>query len=490
MKSKKLLFLIFISMVSIQLIQAQPSHRRLFYYHPLTNAMPTKGEQITNTDGRFIPNKGWKATNTNSQLKVELADPIPFKGTLVVDVSNFDPANQVTNLKHQIINLYSTIHPSNNKYLFETDNAWWNIRTYYRYSLEDGKAGFRFQAAPNHIDSRTKDDVMLKAGWDSTRTYSFKVIWDQQHIYCLVNDSLITTLLHENQIRAYRIVLLGRDNLIWGYCGQPGPVYSNLRIYTEGEPLENAGPPIAESVTVTDVNHMFVTFNKAVNQESAENRENYNISPPLEINNADLMHDQKTVKLKTKAHHLNRTYALNIKNIVDRLNQNHILTDTTLAYQFSKNFMVSGISKSNYTTGRKEIGATVYSDRPYTITQLSPRLTGLTWIETANDDKDVTGNEFLTFYVNKKTTIYIAYDFRDTGTLPGWLKAYHLTNLSLESDDTAYQVYEKEYNPGMITLGANKGDTSSSMYLILMNDYLDSESPEPPTNINIAKSAQ
>ncbi len=487
MNKSNFIFFVLTILLTLQSLSAQPVHRRLFYYHPLTNAIPAEGEQITNTDGKFISTTGWKATNTNSQLKIDLSQLIPFEGTLMLDVSNFDPAHQATNLKHQIINLYSVIHPSNNKYLFQTDNAWWNIRTYHRYSLGEGMAGFRFQSAPNHIDSRTTDDVMLKTIWDSTKTYTFKVTWDHNDIYCFVDGELISTLPHENQIRAYKIILLGRDNLIWGYCGQPGPVYSNLRIYIEGDPQPDDDPPKVESVAVACVNKVYASFNKALDQKSAENLNNYSITPKIKILKSNLLKDLKTVELLTTAHRLNRFYSLTIQNLKDRLDTADALEDTTIGYQFTREFVVDGISRKNYSIKTKRIGDPVYSDRPYLITQLPESLNQLTWIETANNDKDLFGSEFISFYVNKRVTLYIAYDTQYTDSLPTWLLQWQETNMTIESEDTAYKIYKKEYNPGTITLGANTGGSSSSMYLILMDNYTDDISPSPPEIIGVTK---
>ncbi|HPM60205.1 MAG TPA: hypothetical protein PLN72_11540, partial [bacterium] len=54
------------------------------------------------------------------------------------------------------------------------------------------------------------------------------------------------------QIEPFKYILIGKDNLIWGYCAQPGPWYFDLRIYEKGEAVvEDRVPPAAPAqVTV------------------------------------------------------------------------------------------------------------------------------------------------------------------------------------------------------------------------------------------------
>ncbi|NTW36100.1 MAG: hypothetical protein HGB17_08215 [Syntrophobacteraceae bacterium] len=78
---------------------------------------------------------------------IALASTLPYEGTFVIDVTNFDPVSQNTvENKQHIINLYSRIY-ENNKDIFETDGSWCNIRTGVGYSTGPGVAGFKFLAA-------------------------------------------------------------------------------------------------------------------------------------------------------------------------------------------------------------------------------------------------------------------------------------------------------------------------------------------------------
>jgi hypothetical protein len=235
-------------------LRAQPmDHHHLIYSHPLTSATPGYGETLQNIDGAFDPERGWHATQTTSQLQIYLARALPLEGTLAVKVSNFNPAEQwVDDLKLHIVNLYSRLY-TNNKDIFDTDGSWIQIRTGSGYSAGSGMAGFKVLAASRGIETRDEFTALEDYIWKLGRIYEFRISWTREKVYVALDNAWLVELDFAGQVEPFKYILLGKDNLIWGYCAQVGPYYSDLRIYEEGEAevVVDTDPPAApRSITV------------------------------------------------------------------------------------------------------------------------------------------------------------------------------------------------------------------------------------------------
>jgi hypothetical protein len=131
-------------------------------------------------------------------------------------------------------------------------------------------------------------------------------------------------------------------------------------------------------------------------------------------------------------------------------------------------------SEDTYLTENLEEGDAYYIDRTFTITTISDDLSGLTWILTANDDKNQTSDTFITFDATKNVTLYIGYDKRATKP-PSWMSDYAKILDSIEVSDSSaspLNVYKKDYAAGKIVLGANTGSETGakSMYVVLIKD--------------------
>ncbi len=97
----------------------------------------------------------------------------------------------------------------------------------------------------------------------------------------------------------------------------------------------------------------------------------------------------------------------------------------------------------------------MYIDRSYTYQTVPPALTGGTYLQTANGDKNSQGKSFLTFDVNQPVTVYAAHDQRITAK-PSWLSAFTLTTTGWASSDTTFDVYEQSFPAGTVVLGGNQ----------------------------------
>ncbi len=111
-------------------------------------------------------------------------------------------------------------------------------------------------------------------------------------------------------------------------------------------------------------------------------------------------------------------------------------------------------------------GERVYIDRSYTFKTLPGAITGATYIKTANNDKNSTGNTFLSFTVDQPVTVYVGHDNRITPK-PSWLNSFTNTGMTLETSDTTLDLYSQSFPAGTVVLGGNDG-AKKSMYSVVV----------------------
>jgi len=114
-------------------------------------------------------------------------------------------------------------------------------------------------------------------------------------------------------------------------------------------------------------------------------------------------------------------------------------------------------------------GKLVFTDRDYLFSDLPGSLLGLTYIKTANDDKLIQDDNFLSFDVDKDVTLYIVHDDRINN--PSWLGSFLDTGQDIVRTDIHViylSVFEKNFTKGSVTLGGNEGISQSSMYSVII----------------------
>lgn len=121
-------------------------------------------------------------------------------------------------------------------------------------------------------------------------------------------------------------------------------------------------------------------------------------------------------------------------------------------------------------------GARVYIDRNYIYSDIPALLRDKTYIVTANIDKFNSGTTFISFWVNKPVTIYVAHD-RRYRVKPPWLRLFHPTGESITMQGTRppviFDIFEKSYQAGRIVLGGNIEEReirNCAMYSIIIAD--------------------
>lgn len=117
-----------------------------------------------------------------------------------------------------------------------------------------------------------------------------------------------------------------------------------------------------------------------------------------------------------------------------------------------------------------QTGNTLFGDRSYVITFISPSLQGSQWIRMANNSKMWNMNTTLmSFQVNKSTTIFIGIDQRVAK--PGWIDAtWGASGLKLtdnEKHPISFLFFQKTFPTGTVNLGPNNGGANSNMYIVI-----------------------
>ena len=129
-------------------------------------------------------------------------------------------------------------------------------------------------------------------------------------------------------------------------------------------------------------------------------------------------------------------------------------------------FTVSNTDPSNYEWDALATGEAAYVDRQFTFTNIPAEYQGLRFLRTANDDKYVSDSSAISFDVNAPVTVYVAYDAR-VSNLPGWLQSWASSGRQVETNDTVFDVYQKDFAAGLVSLGGN--ELGGSMYTVILS---------------------
>jgi hypothetical protein len=116
-------------------------------------------------------------------------------------------------------------------------------------------------------------------------------------------------------------------------------------------------------------------------------------------------------------------------------------------------------------------GDVLFGDRTFQLTTVPAALLGVDWIRTANSSKLATENPMVTFDVNAPVTIALGVDTRLGGRLPWMDSSWTDTGTQLadnESTPTIFEVYEKTFPAGQISLGPQGITNDSDMYTIAL----------------------
>ncbi|MCK5739116.1 hypothetical protein KAH55_08040, partial [bacterium] len=240
-------------------------------------------------------------------------------------------------------------------------------------------------------------------------------------------------------------------------------------------------PPQILNVTMINPGMLTVEFSEQVATEEAENIGNYEISDGIAVLEADLAPDRVSVTLTTSEHEEEGRYVLTINNVHDLAQYpNAIPENSSYLYTFHSNQILKNVSLIHYVADSLEVGDEYFIDRAYKLTDLPKNKTGLLWLKTANTDRYRTDESFLSFSIEEKVKLYVAYDSRGV-SVPDWLvEQFTKTGTRIGVSDLShdYVIWERIAEPGDVYLGANLAagaEGAKAMYMVLIEQILESD---------------
>jgi phosphodiesterase/alkaline phosphatase D-like protein len=112
----------------------------------------------------------------------------------------------------------------------------------------------------------------------------------------------------------------------------------------------------------------------------------------------------------------------------------------------------------------------VFTDRDYVFSSVPSSLVGATYIQTANDDKSISGLQ-VTFDINQECTVYVAHDDRFS-SVPSWLSTWTNSGMGVLVSDggsSGATLYSKVFSAGTVTLYENTvNGQGNNMYNIVV----------------------
>lgn len=136
------------------------------------------------------------------------------------------------------------------------------------------------------------------------------------------------------------------------------------------------------------------------------------------------------------------------------------------AYNYDSPAPSDMVAYSNYNYNMvkngSDIGASLFTDRVYTIRELPGYLVAETIIQTACEDINTDANKIISFTTSSDLLIYLAIDKRLSG-LPEWLDGWMLTddNILTNDNEVEFRLYQKDFTSGTeVILGGLKSETS------------------------------
>ena len=108
---------------------------------------------------------------------------------------------------------------------------------------------------------------------------------------------------------------------------------------------------------------------------------------------------------------------------------------------------------------KAQVGAPIYVDRSYTVSELPGQLNGQALVQGANDDsKATTPPDYLKLNLTRPATVYVAFDPRGENVWwPAWLSDFNRTGETVGTTDQRLILFKRDVPAGQLTLGPNSG---------------------------------
>ncbi len=140
---------------------------------------------------------------------------------------------------------------------------------------------------------------------------------------------------------------------------------------------------------------------------------------------------------------------------------------------------ISAASGRRYQMGREAVavGAQLYTDSGTTVMRYPEELEGAFYLQTANADRNSSGEGFLSFDLPEASEVFVAHDLR-VRNRPDWLVDgfEQLEKRFFRSTAQSYSVWKASFPAGTVTLGGNTRDGTAADPL----NYIVLARPRPP----------
>jgi len=292
-----------------------------------------------------------------------------------------------------------------------------------------------------------------------SRVVSYRVYRNDELVATIKQTSYEDSGLQESTRYTYAIAAVNG-------AGMEGAKSDAVNATTKAD---TTSPALVSVDASGDATRLTVLYDEAVGTSSAETATNYRISPSVAVLAAQLDADNKTVVLNTGVLSEGVDYRLIVNNVQDQsIAANNIEPDSEASFTYTADLVIDNTQPGRYQWDVLTTGKTLYLDRDYTYTTIPAGHAGLDYLRTANDDKNVTVDNFIQFNVNRAVTVYIGYDERNASR-PTWLEDWTDTGEALLSTDqgVGLRLYSKDFAAGNVTLGGNS-QSGNSMYVVIV----------------------
>lgn len=147
----------------------------------------------------------------------------------------------------------------------------------------------------------------------------------------------------------------------------------------------------------------------------------------------------------------------------------NVLVGAADPFQFTF-IVLDNLTPLKYKQNLLEVGDEYYIDESFTLTDIPAVLDEGIWVMTANADRFNTSAAFLSFEVNRRVTVYVAYD--SVASPPTWLtNDFTNTGLQIGTTNGSLNLYSREYDGASpITLDGNRAGngTGSRNYIVVV----------------------
>jgi lysophospholipase L1-like esterase len=126
-------------------------------------------------------------------------------------------------------------------------------------------------------------------------------------------------------------------------------------------------------------------------------------------------------------------------------------------------FVLDDLAPTKFKQNLLEVGDVYRTDRPYILTSVPTVLKRGIWVMAPEADAVNTSDQYLSFTINHRASVYVAYDSRATA-LPHWLRSFTDTGLTVgvsEPETPLLRLYRLDNLTGPITLGGNQAAGAS-----------------------------